>query len=47
MKSKERILFEENKSLGDIISEKKLEKSQMEFNYQNKMQNMSLLANQG
>ena len=47
MKSKERILFEENKSLGDIISEKELEKSQMELNYQNKMQNMSLLANQG
>ena len=37
MKYKERI-FEENKSLGDIISEKKLEKSQMELNYQNEMQ---------
>ena len=47
MKSKERILFEENKSLRDIILEKKMEKSQMELNYQNEMQNMSLLANQG
>jgi hypothetical protein len=47
MKNKERSLFEENKSLRDIISEKELEKSQMELNYQNQMQNMSLLANQG
>ena len=46
MKSKERI-FEENKSLRDIISKKELEKSQMELNYQNEMQNMSLLVNQG
>ena len=37
MKYKERI-FEENKSLWDIISEKELEKSQMELNYQNEMQ---------
>ena len=37
MKYKERI-FEENKSLRDIISEKELEKSQMELNYQNEMQ---------
>ena len=47
MKNKERSLFEENKSLKDIISEKELEKSQIELNYQNQLQNMSLLNNQG
>ena len=45
LKMKEKKLFEENKSLKDLLNEKDIEKEQMEYHYQNELKNVSLYNN--